>query len=305
VELLFLGAFGAGEEVESEIGLFGFYEELFYGAEELCGFFGEAGGEEKAEDARVVVAEVDLLAVGEFDGEEMAEVGAEIFEGLVGGEEDAPAFGPGLVDESIEQRGFGRDADEVGSEVRELRTLRAFVERLVLFFGFENDFEDAGLARGVEKGVERLEIFAQKIGQAELGDRGRQGLGGGPEGGAGGSGGSGFGEEEVWSGGRVNRRNWGRRGRPRLRGEWSARFLRNNAKNDDGIACTDFVAVGESGFLDAGAVEESAVAAVEIADATAFGVALESAVDTGHTRVVGKRVFGFGGAADAQGLAEG
>jgi hypothetical protein len=164
VKLLFLGAFGAGEEVESESGVFGFDEELFYGAEELGGFFGEAGGEEEAENARVIVAEVDVLAVGEFDGEEMAEVGAEIFEGLVGGEEDAPAFGPGLVDESVEERGFGRDADEVGSEVRELRALRAFVERLVLFFGFENDFEDAGFAGGVEKSVERLEIFAEKIG---------------------------------------------------------------------------------------------------------------------------------------------
>jgi len=150
--------------VEGEIGFFGFDEELFYGAEKLGGFFGEASGEEKAEDARVVVAEVDLLAVGKFDGEEMAEVCAEIFERLVGGEEDAPAFGPGLVDESVEQCRFGRDANEVGGEVRELSALRAFVERLVLFFGLENDFEDAGFARGVEKGVERLKVFAEKIG---------------------------------------------------------------------------------------------------------------------------------------------
>ena len=129
----------------------------------MCGFFGEAGGEKEAEDAGIVVAEVDLFAVGKFDGEEMAEVGAEIFERLVAGEEDAPAFGPGLVDESIEESRFGWDADEVGSEVGELRALRAFVERLMFFFGFEDDFEDAGFAGGVEKSVERLEIFAEKI----------------------------------------------------------------------------------------------------------------------------------------------
>ena len=92
MELLFLGSFGAGEEMESQSGVFGFDQELFYGAEELGGFFGEAGGEKQAEDAGIVVAEIDLLAVGKFYGEEMAEVGAEIFEGLVGSEEDAPAF---------------------------------------------------------------------------------------------------------------------------------------------------------------------------------------------------------------------
>jgi hypothetical protein len=79
--------------------------------------------------------------------------------------------------------------------------------------------------------------------------------------------------------------------------------LGNDAKDDDGIASADFVPVGESGFLDAGAVEESAVAAVEVANAAAAGVAFESAVDAGHARVVGKSVFGFVGAADAQGLA--
>jgi hypothetical protein len=53
VELHFLWAFGPGEEVEGEIGGFGFDEELFYGAKELGGFVGEAGGEKEAEDARV------------------------------------------------------------------------------------------------------------------------------------------------------------------------------------------------------------------------------------------------------------
>lgn len=113
---------------------------MFYRAEELCGFFGEAGGEEKAEDAGIIVAEIDLGAVGEFDGEEVAEVGAEIFEGRVGGEKDAPAFGPGLMNERVEKRGFLRDANQIRREVCELRALCAFVERLIFLLGFEDDF---------------------------------------------------------------------------------------------------------------------------------------------------------------------
>ena len=129
----------------------------------MGGFFGQAGREEEAKDARVVVTKVDLLAVGEFDGEEMSEVGAEIFEGLVAGDEDAPAFGPSLLDERVEESRFLRDADEIGSEVGELSALRARVKRLMFFFGFEDDFQDAGLAGGIEKGVERLEVFGQEI----------------------------------------------------------------------------------------------------------------------------------------------
>lgn len=118
VELLCGGAFGAARKMQRELGVFAFHEEMFYWAEKLVGFFGEARGEEEAEDARVVVAEVDLGAVGEFDGEEMAEMGAEIFEGRVGGEEDAPAFGPGLLDERVEECGFLRDAHEIRCKVR-------------------------------------------------------------------------------------------------------------------------------------------------------------------------------------------
>jgi len=88
-----------------------------------------------------------------------------------------------------------------------------------------------------------------------------------------------------------------------LRRSWRERFLRNNAKDEDSITCADFVAVGESGFFYAGTVEESAIAAVEIAEVTAPGVAFEDAVDTGHSRVIGEGVFGFGVAADTQGLA--
>jgi hypothetical protein len=132
---------------------------VFYGAEELSSFFREAGGKKEAEDARVVVAEVDLRAVGEFDGEEMAEVGAQIFERRVAGEEDAPAFGPGLLDEGVEETRFLRDADKIRGKVSELGALCAFVERLIFFFRFENNFQDAGFAGGVEQGVEGLEVL--------------------------------------------------------------------------------------------------------------------------------------------------
>ena len=109
----------------------------------------------------------------------------------------------------------------------------------------------------------------------------------------------------MWRGGLVDGRSRRRGGRLGLRRKRSAGVLRNDAKDEDGIAGADFVAVGESGFLDAGAVEESAISAVEIADAATFGVAFESAVDAGHARIVGKGVFGFVGAANAQGLAGG
>lgn len=92
MELLLGGAFGAAGEVERCRGVFGFEEELFYGAEELVDFFGKARWEEETEDAGVVVAEIDLGAVGKFDCEEVAEVGAEILEGRVASQEDTPTF---------------------------------------------------------------------------------------------------------------------------------------------------------------------------------------------------------------------
>lgn len=140
VELLLGGALGGAGELERSRAVFGFEEELFYRAEELVDFFGKAGWEEETEDAGVVVAEIDLGAVGKFDVEEVAEVGAQILEGRVASQEDTPAFGPGLFDERVEQSGFLRDADEVRREVRELRTLRSFVERLIFFLGFVDDF---------------------------------------------------------------------------------------------------------------------------------------------------------------------
>jgi len=117
VELLYVGAFGAAGEVECELGILGFHQEVLHGAEELGGLFGKASGQEEAKNARVVVAEINLLAVGKFDGEEMAEVGTEFFERHVAGDENAPAFRPGLVDKRIDKSRFLRDADEVGSEM--------------------------------------------------------------------------------------------------------------------------------------------------------------------------------------------
>ena len=168
VELLLSGAFGAAGEVEGGGWVVGFDEEVFYWPEELIGFFREASGEKEAQDAGIVIAEVDLLAVRKFDGEEMPEVRAEIFEGRVGSEEDTPAFGPCLVNERIEKSRFLRNAHEIRREVRQLSALRAFVERLIFLFGFEDDFEDAGLAGGIEQDVERLEILGEQILQTRL-----------------------------------------------------------------------------------------------------------------------------------------
>jgi hypothetical protein len=168
VEVLLGGAFGAAGEVEREVWVFGFDEELFDGAEELGGFFGEASGEEKAEDARVVVAEVDLLAVGEFDVEEMAEVSAEALERLVAGEEDAPALGPTLRDERFDERRLFRDSDQIRSEVSKLGALCTFEEGLEFFFGFVDDFENARLTGSIEQGVERLEILGEEILEARF-----------------------------------------------------------------------------------------------------------------------------------------
>jgi hypothetical protein len=177
VELLLSGAIGAAGEVEGGGRVVGFDEEVLYWPEELIGFFGEASGEKEAQDAGIVIAEVDLLAVRKFDGEEMAEVRAEIFEGRVGSEEDTPAFGPRLVNERVEKSRFLGDAHEIGREVRQLSALRAFVERLIFLFGFEDDFEDAGLAGGIEQDVERLEILGEQILQTRLTCSGSWGLG--------------------------------------------------------------------------------------------------------------------------------
>ena len=109
----------------------------------------------------------------------------------------------------------------------------------------------------------------------------------------------------MWRRRRVGDRGGRRNGGFLLRRSLNERFLGKDAKDEDGTTCADFVAVGEGGFFYAGAVEESAIAAVEIADAATAGIACESTVDTGHARVVGEGVFGFVGAADAQGLAGG
>jgi hypothetical protein len=127
VEFLLGGAFGTAGEVEGCRGILSFDKEVFDWAEELGGFFREAGGEKETQDAGIVIAEVDLLAVGEFDGEEVAEVGAEIFERRITSEEDPPAFGPRSVNERVEKSGFLRDAHKIGREVRQLGTLSAFV----------------------------------------------------------------------------------------------------------------------------------------------------------------------------------
>jgi hypothetical protein len=69
------------------------------------------------------------------------------------------------------------------------------------------------------------------------------------------------------------------------------------------LAGADFVAVGEGGILDAGAVEEGAIAAVAVAEHGPFGAALDGEVDAGHERVMGQGEIGAsGGATEGDGL---
>jgi hypothetical protein len=79
-------------------------------------------------------------------------------------------------------------------------------------------------------------------------------------------------------------------------------FFGEDSYDEDGVASADFVTVDESGFFDTRAVEESAVAALEIEEATAFFAAVDGEVEAGHALVVGERLIGIGVAADAKGL---
>lgn len=80
-------------------------------------------------------------------------------------------------------------------------------------------------------------------------------------------------------------------------------MVREDSNDEDGVAGADFVAVGESGFFYAGAVEESAVAAFEIDEAAAFFTVFDGEVKTGHLLIVGNGVIGLGVATDADKLA--
>jgi hypothetical protein len=79
-------------------------------------------------------------------------------------------------------------------------------------------------------------------------------------------------------------------------------IVAQNANDKDGCTGADFVAVDESGFHDASAVEESAIAAVEIEEAAAFLAEIDGEVETGHSFVVSEGAVGFRVASNAQGL---
>jgi hypothetical protein len=81
------------------------------------------------------------------------------------------------------------------------------------------------------------------------------------------------------------------------------RIVAQHAHQENGGAGADLVAVGESGFLDASAVEKSAVARVEVEEAAALVGEFDGKVQAGHLFVIGKDVIGFLGAANAQRLA--
>lgn len=78
------------------------------------------------------------------------------------------------------------------------------------------------------------------------------------------------------------------------------RFVGEHADDEDSVSGADFVAVGESGFFHACTVEESAVAALQVEEATAFFTVIDGEVEAGHELVVGKGVISLGVASDAK-----
>ena len=78
------------------------------------------------------------------------------------------------------------------------------------------------------------------------------------------------------------------------------RIVAKHVNDEDGVAGADFVAVGEERFFHVCAIEESAVAALQVEDAAAFFAVVDGEVETGHKLVVGKSLVGFGIAADAE-----
>ena len=66
---------------------------------------GKSGG--RGEDGRIVEAKIDLFAVWKLDHEELAEMGAEVLDRFVAGEEDTPVLGPGLLDQGVERGDWG------------------------------------------------------------------------------------------------------------------------------------------------------------------------------------------------------
>src|ERR1700720_3215675 len=81
------------------------------------------------------------------------------------------------------------------------------------------------------------------------------------------------------------------------------RFFGEDVDDEDGAAGPDFVTVDESGFFDARAVEEGAVAALQIEEPTAFFTMIDGEVQAGHTFVVGNALIGLRMATDAEKLA--
>ena len=77
-------------------------------------------------------------------------------------------------------------------------------------------------------------------------------------------------------------------------------FIGKDANDEDGVAGADFVAVGEEGFVDPRAVQESAIAALQVEDAAALFAVIDGEVEAGHELVVRESMIGFGVAAEAE-----
>jgi len=80
-------------------------------------------------------------------------------------------------------------------------------------------------------------------------------------------------------------------------------IVRNDADDENGLTGLDFVAGGEHGLLNLGAIQMGAVGAFLVDDAAAVGTALDSEVNARHVSVMGDGELGaLRGATDENGL---
>ena len=89
-------------------------------------------------------------------------------------------------------------------------------------------------------------------------------------------------------------------GASNARGCGGKHLVAQHANDKNGVAGADFIAVRESGFFYASAVEEGAIATVHVDEAAAFFSLLDGEVEARHEFVVGEGVVGFAGAANAE-----
>src|SRR5208337_2061608 len=105
-----------------------------------------------AQHARVVIAKVNLLAVGKLNLEKMAEVAANLLNVAVAGEIDSPTVAPAFEHERAEQEGILLQVHQIGRDVGQLVALDSFVQRLMLLLGLHQQSQNLDVAGCVENG---------------------------------------------------------------------------------------------------------------------------------------------------------